>query len=187
MTARALRTSRGFSLIELLVASAIILVVAAIATPSIVRSIRAYRVGSVGIEVSNILQRTRYEAIRRNIRTTCRGQVTGGQWQVWIDYNNDQRVDANEPFILVPADMAFLGADQVPDVGSMGYPATRQIVGAISFDARGTVDFGPAAPAVMLAFVGVPTDPSAGYRAIAVTPAGKTRMWRAAAKDQAWH
>ena len=79
MTARALRTSRGFSLIELLVASAIILVVAAIATPSIVRSIRAYRVGSVGIEVSNILQRTRYEAIRRNIRTTCRGQVTGGQ------------------------------------------------------------------------------------------------------------
>jgi len=170
--------SRGFSMIELVIAVGVMLVVAAIATPSVMRSIRAYRVGAVATDVANFIQRTRYEAIRRNTVTTSRAQIANNQWQVWIDYNNDTVVDANEPFILLPADMAFIGSGSVPSTASMGYPTTRLIAGSISFDSRGTLSFGGAAPAVMLTFVGNPNDPSAGYRAVAVTPSGKTKVWR---------
>ena len=181
------RDSRGFSLVEVLIAFSIILVIAAIATPNIVRSLRAYRVGAVSTDVANIIQRTRFEAIRRNIITTARAQVAGNQVQVWIDYNRNQQVDANEPFILLPADMAFLDQGQVPSPKSMGYANTRLIQGQISFDGKGTVDFNGAAPAVLLCYVGNPNDPSSGYRAVAVLPAGKTRIWRASGANGYWY
>lgn len=171
----------GFSMIELIAVVAIILVVAAFAAPNVARALRTYRVGSAARDVSNIVQRARYEAIRRNIATGCRGQVVNGQWQVWVDLNANQQVDGNEPFILLPSDVQFMGAGEVPPANSMGYNATRDIAGVIVFDPRGTVDFGGAAPAVMLAFIGIPTDASAGYRALAVTPNGKTKIWQASA------
>lgn len=175
-------------MIELLVVVGIIGVVALIAAPTVVRNLRAYRVGAVATDVANFCQRTRYEAIRRNIVTTARAQITANQWQVWIDYDNDKNVDADEPFILLPADMVFLDQGQVPPPDSMGYPSTRLIQGELAFNSRGTVDFNGVAPAVMLAYIGNPNDTSAGYRAVAVTPAGKTKVWRSAGTgDSIWH
>ena len=181
--------SRGFSLVELLVVTAVVLVIAAIAAPMVTRNLRAYRVGAAATDVANFIQRTRYEAIRRNITTTSRAQVTNGRWQVWIDYNQNQRVDANEPFILMPNDMVFLNQSQVPSAQSMGYTSTSLIQGRVSFDSRGTVDYGPGvAPSVLLCYIGNPTDPNSGYRAVAVTPAGKTQIWRSAGPgDTYWH
>ena len=175
-------------MIELLVTVGIILTVAVIATPTIVRTLRAYKVGAVGTDVANIIQRTRYEAIRRNIVTTARAQQAGNQTQVWIDFNQNQQVDPNEPFILLPADMAFLGQGQVPSPASMGYGNNTQlIVGKISFAPNGTVDYVGAARPVMLCYVGNPNDPSSGFRAVAVLPAGKTRIWRASSAQDYWH
>ncbi len=178
------RKSQGFSITELIVAFGVILVVAAIAAPQVTRAVRIYRLNGAASDVANMIQRARYEAIRRNVITRARavqGAGGGGQWQVWVDNDNDAAIDNDEPFIFVPSDMSFLGMGQVPPVNSMGYPNVQLPANnAIAFDSRGTLDFGVGgAPAVIVVFLGIPTDPSYGYRAIAITPAGKTRVWRA--------
>jgi len=185
------RKSQGFTIVETIVAVGIILVVAAIAAPQVTRAVRTYRLNGATTDVANMIQRGRYEAIRRNVNTRVRaiqGGGGGGQWQIWVDNDNDAAVDANEPFIFLPPDMDFLDQGQVPAVQSMGYPNVQQPANnAISFDPRGTVDFGPGgAPAVVVVFLGVPNDPGYGFRAIALTPSGKTRVWRASSQSSRW-
>jgi prepilin-type N-terminal cleavage/methylation domain-containing protein len=178
------RESQGFTMVELLVTMGIILVVAAIAAPQVTRAVRTYRLSGAASSVANMIQRTRYDAIRRNIITTSRAAQVGGggQWQVWVDYNNNGAVDADEPYIFLPSDMGFVAQDQVPAVASMNYNIVRVPANGISFNSRGTVDYGVGgAPAVLVVFVAVPNDPSYGYRAIALTPAGKTKIWQASA------
>lgn len=181
---------RGFSMIELVVVLGVILVMAAIATPSVVRSVRSYRVSATATDVANLLQRARYEAIRRNRVVTSRGQVTAeGQWQIWIDTTANGTLDPDEPFILLPPDMTFLGPGEAPDPSSMGYPNTQMVAGQIAFDYRGQVvqAGGPAAaPVVSVVFVGALRDPSYGYRAVALTPSGKAKIWRAE-EGGYWH
>jgi len=185
------RKSQGFTLIEAVVTFGIILVVAAIAAPQVTRAVRTYRLSGAATDVANMIQRTRFEAIRRNVITRTRAlQDANGRWQVYIDLNNDRNPNAaTEPYIFLPADMTFLGFADVPPVNTMGYPQNVQLPAnnAISFDPRGTVDFGVGgAPAVLVVFLGAPNDPSYGFRAIALTPAGKTRIWRASSQAAAW-
>ena len=185
------RKSRGFSITELIVAFGVLLVVAAIAAPKVTRAVRTYRLSGAATDVANMIQRARYEAIRRNVITRARavqGAGGGGQWQVWVDNDNDAAVDTNEPFIFLPPDMSFMALADVPAVNSMGYQNVQLPVNnAIAFDSRGTVDFGiGGAPAVIVVFLGVPNDPSYGYRAIALTPSGKTKVWRASSGSSRW-
>lgn len=183
------RNARGFTITEAIVAFGIILVVAAIAAPQVTRAVRTYRLNGAATDLANMIQRGRYEAIRRNIITRVRAtQLGGGQWQIWVDSDDDRAVDPNEPYIFLPPDMSFMSPGEVPAVDSMGYPNVQLPVNnAIGFDPRGTVDFGPGgAPAVIVVFLGVPNDPGYGYRAVALTPSGKTRVWRANSQDSGW-
>jgi prepilin-type N-terminal cleavage/methylation domain-containing protein len=68
------RRGAGFSLLEMLVVVAILLTLIALATPSLIRAINAYRLESTARGVSSLIQRTRFEAMRRN-RVTCTGFV----------------------------------------------------------------------------------------------------------------
>jgi Tfp pilus assembly protein FimT len=181
--------SKGFTITEVIVTFGVILVVAAIAAPQVTRAIRTYRLNGAATDVANMIQRARYEAIRRNVITRARAmQDPSGQWQVWVDNDNDGAIDTDEPFIFLPADMSFMAAGNVPPVGSMGYTNVQQPANnAIAFDSRGTVDFGVGgAPAVLVVFLGIPTDTSYGYRAIALTPSGKTRVWRASSGQSSY-
>ncbi len=67
---RALPAQAGFSLLEILIVIAILLIMAAFAAPLLMRAIASYRLESTARGVSGLIQRTRYEAMRRN-RTTC--------------------------------------------------------------------------------------------------------------------
>jgi type II secretory pathway pseudopilin PulG len=184
------RKAKGFSIIEVIVAFGVILVVAAIATPTVVRSLRSYRVGSTGTDVSNMIQRTRYEAIKQNRVVTLRTRRQGNRTQVWIDITNPNVVDSTEPFILLPADVTLLPNGVAPGTASMGLGNTRVMDASnfqVSFDSRGGVDFAGAAPAVLVVCVGMPNDPSYGYRAVSVTPLGKMKIWRAASQQSTWY
>lgn len=172
------RKTRGFSIIELVVVGGILLLLAAIATPTITRSFKTYRLGSSATEVANILQRTRFEAIKRNTSVTWRGAQISGLWNLWIDTNNNGNLDATEPVIILPRDMQFLTGSQVPSPSSMGYGTTREIAGVVIFDGRGAVSFGGAAPAVLVIYLGVPRQPTFGFRAITLLPNGRTKVWK---------
>jgi type II secretory pathway pseudopilin PulG len=183
------RKSKGFSITEVIVAFGVVLVVAAIAAPTVVRSLRSYRVGSTGTDVSNLIQRTRYEAIKQNRVVTLRTRPQGNLTQLWIDIANPGVVDATEPFILLPPDVALLPNGVAPSTGSMNLGATTVMDATnlrMSFDSRGAVDYGGAPATTLVVCVGMPNDPSYGYRAVSVTPLGKMKIWRAESQTARW-
>lgn len=170
-------------MLELLIVVAIIVIVGAIALPNAFRGIRTYRLSRTANEVATIIQATRYEAIRLNTRISVRGQPQGNTFLLWIDRNGNGQPDATEPLVLLPTDIQFVGAAAAPGTASMGaaYANMRAPAGVITFNARGTVDFAGAAPFVFGMFLGFPNEPTYGFRAVTLTPVGKTKVWSAAA------
>jgi hypothetical protein len=61
----------------------------------------------------------------------------------------------------------------------MGLANLTNFPGAIAFNARGTVEFGGAPPAVFVIFLGFPGQADLGFRAVTITPLGKTQTWTA--------
>jgi len=178
--------SRGFSLVEGMVTTVIVLGLAAFAIPATVRSVRSYRLSSTTKEVVTLVQRARYEAIRRNRSVACRAVQVEGRWRVWIDVNGNGQPERTEPALALPAQVQFLGQGDVPGTESMGYNSTRVTDGVITFNSRGAVDFGAAAPAVLVMYLGIPGQRDYGFRAISLLPAGKTKIWKAG-EYSSWH
>ncbi|MBI1750803.1 MAG: GspH/FimT family pseudopilin [Acidobacteria bacterium] len=183
-----IRSSPGFSLVELLIVVGILLVLSAFAFPTVTRSIRTYRLSGAATNVSSMLQLTRFEAVRLNRSNpplSWRSQLQGGQSVFWVDVNNNGALDSTEPQARFSLEMQFLPAGTAPSVTSMGYASTQISPAAISFDSRGTVSFGVAPPVVYVLVLGYANQPAEGYRAVTVTPSGKTQMWSAGA-DGVW-
>ena len=179
-------SSRGFSLTEGLVSVTIILTMVAIAIPMLNSSWAVYRLSGTATDVANILQRTRYEAIRTNTVLACRAQQQGTSWVVWADLNKNGALDATEPQMLLSGPVTFLADGVAPDPSSMGYTNTQVPQGSIAFDSRGGVSFGAGAPAVYVVYLGYVNDPHYGYKAVTVIPSGKTKVWTAASGGK-WH
>jgi prepilin-type N-terminal cleavage/methylation domain-containing protein len=177
----------GFSMVELLVVSAIALTLAAFATPVVQRNWQAYRLATAGNEVSTFIQRARFEAIRRNTTVTARAvRQDEDRWMIWIDLDRNGVLSGSEPAIVLPRGVEFLNGGNVPSTESMGYGLTRVPNNAIAFDSRGTVDFGGQPPAVLTFFLGYPRMPDRGFRAVTVLPAGRTKTWYAQPSG-GWH
>lgn len=183
--------TKGFSLIELMVVVGVMMVIGAFAAPSVLRSLRTYRLNETTREVANMLQQTRYQAISLN-RTapplSCRLGNIGTRITVYVDLNNNTRWDPNEPVAIMPSDLQFSTAG-APSTASMNLGATTFPAGAISFNARGTVSFPVGVvPATLVVILTYPNQPTYGFRAISVTPVGKTKIWSAdSGAGGVWH
>lgn len=148
-------TQSGFSLLEMLVVVAILITVMAIAAPSLLRAINSYRLESSARGVSSLIQRTRYEAMRRN-RTTCTGFVDlGGEGRYVMDVTGKTpdpctetppTLDDGEPAVGTPSNVMWYlkSAPQLPPSFKglpAGYDAATMVVPTdyrIIFSPRGT-------------------------------------------------
>lgn len=185
--------TRGFSLIELMVVVAIIVIVAAIAIPNVMRGIREYRLTSAAGETSDMLLAARTHAIRENRRIAVIAQGVGNRTQLWVELSNPANgtPDPGEPYMLTPEDVVFAptGAPAAASTGlaNTGAPTNN----CIEFAARGTVDFGGACggganPFVYFITLGYQNQPTYGFRAVTLTPVGRARTWTAADGGN-WH
>ena|SRR5260221_14709644 len=59
-------TQAGFSLVELIVVLALILIIVAVSIPSITQTINNYRLDAAGHAVASLLQQTRIQAVKTN-------------------------------------------------------------------------------------------------------------------------
>jgi prepilin-type N-terminal cleavage/methylation domain-containing protein len=187
----------GFSLIELLLSLVVLLIITTLAVPVVLRSLQSYQLNSAASQLSGMLKLTKFEAIRQNLPVSCQVQAQGGGWLVWVDLNGNGTVDPTEPQMFLTGSFALLAAGSVPDTsniasslgqGSTGVPWTILPSGGTSewYDHRGVLCFSSqsaacpnAAPTIYAMYVGNPSDPSPGYRAIITLPSGAVQVWSA--------
>ena len=179
------RTSRsvpqtGFSLFEMMVTLAVGLVMASVAMPFVVGAVQRYRLNSVAQQTANLIDLSRYSAIRLNRLTSLQKTTQNGNIVLFVDLHNDNTLHSDDPMEVFPNDMQIANGDSLtPPATSMGLGTTVDFATTISFDYRGVVNFPAGTSAVFLA-VGYTSQAQYGTRAVTVTPMGQTKLWTAA-------
>lgn len=176
-----LRRMRGFTLIEIIVVLAIIMIITAVATPSFVRTIQNYRLTDVATQVTGNLKSARFEAIKRDALVDWKISQTGNTTTVWVDPDRDGVFDGNDKGAIFNTDINVVAAANAPpglsgQVGVAALTAVGPGNGTITFDSRGAVT---GAPAVYVVYVS--DSPTAGnyFRAVILLPSGITQVWSA--------
>jgi Tfp pilus assembly protein FimT len=165
----------------MVVTLAIGLVLVCVALPMMVGAIQAYRLNSIAQQTANLIELTRYTAIRHNIVTSVQRTVQNGSTIFYLDLNGNGTLDAGEPMVLLPSDMQVANGQLLtPDGTKTGLNPIQDFAGSITFDYRGTASFaGGLAPSVNFLALGYTNQAQYGSRAITVTPMGQTKIWKA--------
>src|SRR5436309_13825315 len=113
-SATRLRTRRsrigGFSLVALAVSLTILMILSAIAIPSLMHSLRTYQLNDAAARLSDMLKFTRFEAVRRNRAVPCQLQQFGNDWVAWADPDNDANLEPIEKQVRISGLVTLLTA-----------------------------------------------------------------------------
>src|SRR5215467_7727196 len=186
------RRATGFSMVELVVSICVMLVLTALAIPSLMRSMRSYQLNNAAASVSDMLKFTRFEAVRRNTQINLQFTQSGLSWLVWtdsfaagnggpIDPRDKQQVVAGYPTLL-PAGVAPTPSAISAALSGAALNTLSGANGSVTFDARGAIRQGiggAVSTSVYVFYVGNATDPDSGYRAVVLLPSGSTQIWTA--------
>lgn len=187
------RNHSGYSVVEMVFAVTVILIVSAIAIPAFQRIVNSYLLRNTARSVSDLIERTRYEAIKQNTKVSCHFALGAAPPMVWMDLNRTGVLAANDPRLIYrPPVFSAVSGGWVPGPASMGFANATQVAngGVITFDSRGAVDFTgvPGGPTVWLLYFTFNGDSNYGSKAISVEPLGRSKVWSASAGGAAtWH
>ena len=186
----------GFSLVELVLSLAVLLVLTSLAIPVIVRSLQSYQLNSSAAQLAGMLKFTKFDAIRQNTKVSCQIAQSGGDWLVWVDSNGNLVADGAEPEMVISGTTTLLPAASVPSpnpiIAALGPGASALpwmvLSGAntsITYDQRGVLSYAGSATIYAL-YVGNTSDPSSGYRAIITLPSGAVQVWASSSSGNWW-
>ena len=174
----------GFSLVELVLSLAVLLVITTLAIPVVVRSLQSYQLNSTASQLAGMLKFAKFDAIRQNTKVSCQIAQQGSQWLVWVDSNGNGTPDGAEPQMVIGGSFTLLSASSVPSAAPItatlgpGFSSFSWAVlsgsnATITYDQRGVID----ASAVYALYLGNSNDPNSGYRAIITMPSGAVQVW----------
>jgi len=179
------RPTSGFSLLELVVVTAVIFTLLGVGLPFFTQAYRDYQLNDAATQVAGVLKAARFEAIRRNVAVNCVIAQGGAPvvTNMWVDSNGDGNEQGTETQILLRGTLTLVAAATVPSTGALaagvGVAALTAIPPAaavITFDFRGAVN-----PAGVYAIYINDLAPNAGYRAVILLPSGAIQVWTASA------
>lgn len=181
-------------MVELVVSICVMLILTALAIPSLMHSMRAYQLNNAAASVSDMLKFTRFEAVRRNTQINLQFTQNGPNWFVWTDsfaVGNGGPIDPRDKQQSIAGYTTLLPSGTAPPPNAiqtaLGGAALITLSGAngtATFDARGAVRQGIGgglASNPYVIYVGNATDPDSGYRAVVLLPSGSTQTWTAPA------
>lgn len=172
-------------MVELAVSLTVVLILTAIAIPSLMRSFRTYQLNDAAARLSDMLKFTRFEAVRRNTSVSFLMLQSGSDWIVGTDSNNNSAFEPAEKRLSIGGFVTLLPSGAPPAStsitatlgGSGALTTVSGAVGTVSFDARGAVS--PLAADVW--YLGSAANPEFGYRAVILLPSGAVQIWTAPA------
>ncbi len=173
------RSSAGFSLVELMVVVAIVIVLAATAVPSIMNSINNIRLRSMVGTVSGVIQSGRMLAIHDNRRYAIRFSGSTGSSVVFVDVDGNGAPSASEPQAQLGGTIVQVAAPvgtAALDTATLGYEPKP---GDLVFNPRGLpcTTGGACGVGFAIYFTDQRRVGGTGYAAVSVTPAGRVKTW----------
>lgn len=199
---RSRNRQRGFSLLEMMIVITLMVIMAAMATPTLIKAIRNYQTESTARQVSNMILSARYEAMRRNRRVCTLFQQVGNEGRFGLDLNGADRdpcddgsrtLAGNEPFIVtdVTIDWWNNGTPALPP-SLAGLPAGYDLAAeanappnySITFSSRGAVvvnaggAWNIASTVQMITLRRLSGGADADRLLITVTPVGRIKVYR---------
>lgn len=201
MRVAAKRTDGGFTLVELLVVLAIMMVVAAMATPNMLTAVANYRLKSSASGLAGLLQQSRITAVRMNNRIALRWDTVNSRQRVYIDVPTglppaaNGTYDAGEPMMVFTKNVSLVTTG-FPGDASTGLGYTVQTLGSNPrFSPRGlpcvmltsggsgtpsvckTLDSSGVAVGFVLYMKSDNVFGSTGWAALTITPGGRIKSW----------
>jgi hypothetical protein len=190
---------------ELAISIVIIVLLTAIAVPTLMNSLRSYQLNDAAARVSDLLKFTRFEAVRKNTTISMLLQQTtltdgSAAWTVGVS-SNGAALDANGRREIIVGFATLLPQAGLPAPNNIAAylgvpPASLNILSgnqtSVTFDSRGAVRVGGNInPNVDVIYIGSTTngvtpDPKFGFRAVVILPAGGTQLWLAPPNANGW-
>jgi type II secretory pathway pseudopilin PulG len=174
-------------MVELAVSLAVLMILTAIAIPSLMRSFRTYQLNDAAARLSDMLKFTRFEAVRRNTQVSFwMQQPSPPIWIIGVDSNGNGTIDVSEKQEVIAGFATLLPAGGVPAPTAIttalggALNTLSGAPGSVTFDARGAIRVGGTVSASIFVFyVGSAIDPEFGFRAVILLPSGSTQIWTA--------
>jgi hypothetical protein len=168
------------------------LILTAIAIPTLMRSFRTYQLNDAATRLAAMLKFTRFEAVRQNKQVNFMMQVSGTGWLVGADSNHNNNntgpLDPTEKQELIAGFATLLSSGAPPPTAITNALSGASLTpksgsnGSITFDARGAIRDtlnGPVSTKIYVFYIGSATDPEFGFRAVVLLPSGTTQIWTA--------
>jgi prepilin-type N-terminal cleavage/methylation domain-containing protein len=100
----------GFSMVEVMIVVAIIMIISAMAAPNIMSSLRLVKLRGGASSMINIFEQARMLAVRNNRGYMVLPTVAQGTTYWYVDANNNQTMDAGEPAVALPQSVTAAAA-----------------------------------------------------------------------------
>lgn len=177
---RGMRAESGFSLLEMMIVVAILMVIAAMAIPKIMTNVADIRLRGAVNSASGIIQDARMRAIKDNqLRKVKYSNIASGGF-VYVDVNDDGSMQSTEPGVQMGSTiLAYSTPTGVTALANTDLSYTPTTVTSIMFNPRGL----PCSAAntcgagMVFYFTDSRTVGSPGWAAVSVSPAGRVKTW----------
>jgi len=179
----------GFSLIELLVALAVLMILAAIFTPLMSTAISGMKLRYSSTNLSGLMQKARIEAARKNTFYSVRQTTSSaGNVTYYVDLNKNNSYSSGDPILEMGSQVSLhfgIGSgapSETAFAGSLGFALDSSGV-LPSFNARGLpcVLSGSTCPQVpgqgFVYFLSRQNTLGTGWASVVVTPSGRVQVW----------